>query len=339
MRLCAHCFKYIYVLLIFPCVVVHAASFDCATASKPEEVVICTNRKLGQMDEDIASAYTKLLSAVEEPLRKYVRNDQRNWLKLRTDPKILESVMCARLEGLRDAFLPLNGVMLLRLSGDRTPMYLASMLPGAEIYNQWVAKRSAEVIGQGKEVEGSEEKAAEAAKSWKADENCFADCLVLSTIHYSIDFVSPELISLHESISTYMGGAHPDNQDTHYNWWFSKPGKVTIRDIFTNPRYSKVIIREVAKYFEHISFDRESGYKTALNTKNWAITSRSLHITGQGYDFGTGRGLVEIDIPWNLFKGMVNPRLLAVLAKYPMDLKDSLKPDVPSECKSFAPLE
>ncbi len=60
-------------------------------------------------------------------------------------------------------------------------------------------------------------------------------------------------------------------------------------------------------------YDPENATKKALDPQNWAITARSLHITGQGYDFGVGRDFIEIDIPWKDFGEVVAPQFLSSL--------------------------
>lgn len=56
-----------------------AQSFDCAKARLPTEIAICDSRRLGRLDEEMASLYFGLPHYV----RKDLERDQRRWLRRR----------------------------------------------------------------------------------------------------------------------------------------------------------------------------------------------------------------------------------------------------------------
>lgn len=58
-----------------------AASFDCARASTPREMAICTSPRLSLLDDELAAAYNKLLATVPPEVRATVRQNERDWLR------------------------------------------------------------------------------------------------------------------------------------------------------------------------------------------------------------------------------------------------------------------
>lgn len=59
---------------------VHAASFDCAKATKPVEKVICTTPSLSQADETLAQDYRRLMEGLPPALKPILQKGQRSWL-------------------------------------------------------------------------------------------------------------------------------------------------------------------------------------------------------------------------------------------------------------------
>lgn len=293
-------------LLTLQPVVSLSASFDCSKAITPAEKAICANPDLGRLDQEIADGYKQLLAKVDNPFKKYVQVAQRAWLKSRIDPKNLGATMQARLEELHNSFYHANALTFLRLMREERPMFLLTRLPGTDLYNQW-ATNEWETAPDGYTPEEYE----------KARKECSeTDCTPVLTQRYEVDCASLEILSVHKATSEDSFGAHPANSVIHYNWWLSRAGKVEPADIFKNKHYVEIITQAVTKYFKDDSdehYDRDNGIKIALNPDNWAITAQSLHITGQGYDFGVGRGTVEIDVPWKDFGEVVAPHFIDIL--------------------------
>lgn len=294
-------------LLTLQPLVSQPASFDCSKAITPAEKGICANPDLGRLDQEIADAYKQLLAKAEDPFKKYVKVAQRAWLKSRRNPKTLAETMQARLKELNASFYRTNDLTFLRLMGDQLPMFLLTKLPGTDRYNQWAAKEW-EVAPYVYTAEEDEKARTEC--------NDTGDCEVVVTQLYQINAVSSEILSVNKSASTDGFGAHPANEDINYHWWLSRSGEIKPSDIFTNNHYADIIALAVKKYYAE-NFDGQSGngdgLKIALNPNNWAITAQSLHITGQGYDFGVGRGYVEIDVPWKDFGEVVAPHFIDII--------------------------
>jgi uncharacterized protein len=59
---------------------VHAASFDCRQASKPDEFAICDSRELSQLDVKMATLYDTVIKLVGMGVRGDMQDQQRAWL-------------------------------------------------------------------------------------------------------------------------------------------------------------------------------------------------------------------------------------------------------------------
>lgn len=57
-----------------------AASFDCAKASTPFEIAICSNPELSKADERLAKTYATAVGGLSEPALAHMRAGQREWL-------------------------------------------------------------------------------------------------------------------------------------------------------------------------------------------------------------------------------------------------------------------
>jgi uncharacterized protein len=60
-----------------------AQSFNCRTASLPDEVLICQNPRLSRLDERMASLYFTLRNSLAGAERRELEADQRRWLNSR----------------------------------------------------------------------------------------------------------------------------------------------------------------------------------------------------------------------------------------------------------------
>lgn len=58
-------------------------SFNCSTAKQPAEKAICKDRKLGELDRDVAKAFAATLGRLDDAARKALREEQRAFVALR----------------------------------------------------------------------------------------------------------------------------------------------------------------------------------------------------------------------------------------------------------------
>ncbi len=293
----------------------HAASFDCAKARTPVEKAICADGTLGRLDEQIGDSYRQAFDRLDARFRPRLLASQRLWLKARVVSPALESALTERLDDLRNAIVTVNGLTLLRVSGKALPPYVMTALPGAAAYNRWVDQVVDEAASDAADAPEMARCDARADQG-KFDDAC--DALNLTSRFYQVDVASPELISVHQSLS--VGGwrtAHPANEDTHMNWWLARPGQITRGQIFADARY-RTIIREAVK--ARFDFDVDSHVidgveHPSLDPRMWGLTPTGLSITCQGYDVAIGRGQADLEIPWADFAGVVDPTLAKVLAR------------------------
>ncbi len=61
----------------------HAASFDCAAARTADEVAICDNRELNDLDVKMATLFAIATGLVAMGERGTIRDEQREWLAQR----------------------------------------------------------------------------------------------------------------------------------------------------------------------------------------------------------------------------------------------------------------
>lgn len=292
----------------------HAASFDCTKARTPVEKMICADRTLGSLDEQIAARYRQVVDRLDARYRPKLLASQRLWLKSRIAWPDLKTVLATRLNDLEDAIVSVNGLTFLRTSGMERPPYLMTALPGTSAYNQWVDQVTSDAESDDADVPQIEKCDAQATQG-TSDDSC--DGLSQTSRSYQIDFASPDLISVHQSLSiSGWHAAHPSNEDTHGNWWLRKPGQIGREQIFTDQRYMVVIQRLVKETFNFDVDIKATGNARhpSLDPRTWGLTTTGLDITCQGYDFSIGRGSPILQISWSDFGGVVNPALLKMLA-------------------------
>jgi uncharacterized protein YecT (DUF1311 family) len=300
-----------------------AAAIQCKKATIQAEKLICSDQTLVRLDQDLNSAYSSTLANVDEKYKERVRESQKDWIAWRNeliDARIAQNhepglgqLFQERIGELRRANIKINSLAFLRLRGHQRPMYLLTELPGTEAYNYWAEKKWQEVTADNKN-----------AKSHDSKVDCGGDCDPQVSVWrvFSLDFASSEMISVHETVLSDGGGAHPSNEDVHHNWWISKSGAITPSEIFDGTSYLKVIDKHVAKFYKDIGFEDAPSKQKKMATveaskpTNWGLRANALHITGQGYDYNIGRGFVEIDIPWSAFGPGLNPDFKARLKSH-----------------------
>ncbi len=301
--------------------IANAATIQCKRASIEAEKLICSDQTLIRLDQDLNAAYSSALANVDEKYKERVRESQKDWIAWRNeliDARIaqgqergLGQLIQERISELRRANIKINNLTFLRLRGRYRPMYLLTELPGTETYNHWAERKWQEVTADKKNNTKS--------RSNKAD--CKGDCDSPGFVwrDFTLDFASLEMISVHETITVDSDGAHPWNEDVHHNWWISKSGSITPSEIFDGTSYLKAIDKHVAELYEFVEVtakQKKRAIVDASKPSNWGIRTNALHITGDGYTYDTGRGLVEIDIPWSAFGLGLNPDFKARLKSH-----------------------
>jgi uncharacterized protein len=89
-----------------PSFAVQAQSFNCRTADRPDEVLICQNARLSSLDEEMSSFYFRLRNALSGSERRALEAGQRRWLQSRIncgrDFDCIEALYERRLRFLHD---------------------------------------------------------------------------------------------------------------------------------------------------------------------------------------------------------------------------------------------
>jgi len=71
-----------FALALLP-IAAQAQSFNCRTAERPDEILICQSPYLSRLDERMASLYFRLRNSLAGGERRELEADQRGWLDSR----------------------------------------------------------------------------------------------------------------------------------------------------------------------------------------------------------------------------------------------------------------
>jgi len=63
----------------------YRTSFNCGTADRPDEVLICHSRELAALDVEMSDAYFEIRNSLHGARRAEIEADQTRWLKSRID--------------------------------------------------------------------------------------------------------------------------------------------------------------------------------------------------------------------------------------------------------------
>jgi uncharacterized protein len=63
--------------------VAHAQSFNCSFARTPDEVLICQDSHLSELDERMATQYAQVRNSLPPPARHSLEAEQAEWLRTR----------------------------------------------------------------------------------------------------------------------------------------------------------------------------------------------------------------------------------------------------------------
>ena len=63
--------------------VAHGQSFNCSFARTPDEVLICQDSHLSELDERLATRYAQVRNSLSAPERHALEAEQAEWLRMR----------------------------------------------------------------------------------------------------------------------------------------------------------------------------------------------------------------------------------------------------------------
>ncbi len=322
MKTLLHALLFLAVLAPLPAL---SAGIDCRRASTEVEKLICADPALIELDRQLNHSYSRLLGKLEAGYHGRVRETQQDWIALRDETvrsRLAEhekhglgQLLRARIKQLDGALLEVNSLRFLDLGANR-PMFLLTALRGTAAYNGWADREWQKVTADNK-----------AASANLARPACEQDCDSPADTWrvFALGYASPDMISVQETALSYSGGAHPSNEDVYSRWWLVQPGEIHPQEMLAGTAYRKVIVKHVENYL-HDNNPRDDhradpealkwALKSALNPEHWGLSDDALVIIGQGYDYGMGRGLIEIKVPWAAFGKELNPGLKAALGRH-----------------------
>jgi uncharacterized protein len=85
---------YIFLLIIFSSNFSFGASFDCGVARTTVEKLICSDKELSIMDDNLTKNYATALASVNEPSKKQLIDEERSWLKYTRS--LCDDISCLR---------------------------------------------------------------------------------------------------------------------------------------------------------------------------------------------------------------------------------------------------
>ena len=296
-----------------------AASFDCAKAARRVDKAICADAALSQLDVDIAAAYTAASAGLDDAMRARLKRSQREWLSHReAGRKQLADDMKSRLALLRSPRRMLGGVAFLELTADRSrPMFLLAPLPGAVAYNRWADSVWDRDSGESTIAEGDREQAkcdAEASAKGEADQ-----CVVEAVAHeFTTAVLPPGVVSVGEWVSLDEHAAHPIDEWHHTRWWLQRSGQILPADMFAGTAYKTLIARAVRDGVRERCGDvvpSQDAIDSVLDADTWGLSADGMELTGDGYTFDCGRGVVEIHVPWRDLRAVLRPEFAAAIGR------------------------
>ena len=298
-----------------------AASFDCATAARPIEALICSDPKLSKLDEEMTQAYAAKIATLSPAGRQILKQSQRSWLRMVDGACELEPACVAekyqhRSDELRTPWQvgPFQLVFVgryeaFRIKGDdpdiegqlvyhevEYPQIDAPRNPDTERWNKLIADG----------VQGNiDEPYIEAAPD-------IADISVGATINAA----SPELISAELGAWYFVHGMpHGRYYSEQWNILLKTGSSIGPVDLFDQATpWRDALLRhclpELIERNHELDLDAEDLKDVIDNARMWTITPETLEIA---FDFneiiGYGRGVDSIVIPWRDLKAYLRPAL------------------------------
>lgn len=310
----------------------NAASFDCATATRPVEKLICSDPKLSTLDEQMAQAYADKIESLSSEGRQILKQGQRSWLQMMNaackvpdesrSVDVTPELACVlekyqhRIETLRADWQsgPFQLVFVERyeafhikaddpdIEGQLVyhevgyPQIDAPRTPEAERWNKLIADGVQGYIDE-PYMEGP------------------LDTVDVS-VYAAVNTASLELISAELGVWYYAHGMpHGQAYFEQRNVLLKTGQLVTAMDLFddSTPWRDALLRRclpELAERNPELELNAEHIDDTIDNAGDWKITSETLEI---GFNFndilGWGHGGDAVVIPWRALKPYLRPDL------------------------------
>jgi uncharacterized protein len=317
----------------------HAASFNCAKASTPQEKAICANPKLSALDGQVAASYAALRNQLSANGAAEVQSDQRAWLVWL---RAVCPVQQPKGETLRDC--------LTAKYNDRLPTLKASLhrIDGMVLFDRYTVLTMPNTepppsdgyfpgVGMGEFAWPEIDKPTVQQAAWnsavraqavrlsfdseqQAQPRDFATSSVADaevTVTGDLRAVSKTLIVLqfHTFVYNY-GAAHPSSGNLSFLWWLDKGRVLAASDVFRESSgwqdgvgslaYNKLLHSDVGSYLwpespnGELPAGRKAVLKEAQKPSNWVLSINGLEINFPSYSVGPYvMGRPCVQLSWN----------------------------------------
>lgn len=284
---------------VFPGVL-HAASFDCSKAVSVVEKAICSDRELSGLDDSLAQAYKKALSAASDP--EAVKRGQRAWLKSERD-------VCKDLPCLKKAYTKRLGELNDMLASRQAPPAAGtSASAGAKVQEKKLSKETRTMVidlswpefrfdeypqtasALTKRIQGDVDKAhkefLKEASEAPPDDTGRESMKYGLTSSYKLTYNAGGVVSVCMDIYTFMGGAHGSTIQTGYTFDLKSGKFQTLEDFlgrdWQSVAKSKIIPAIKARGGEF--FDEPKQGKFDIAPGQFYLTPKGVVVFFQQYE-------------------------------------------------------
>ena len=222
----------------------NANAFDCTKAETASEKAICADPAALAADAALSDAFKTLRTSLSPSQSAELLKSQQSWVKQR-DNNCSESTPAELAKCLKDQ------------SDSRAKSFNTKPQAGPGGFGTLVPFFRSEVGGKGKtKVEILVYKFANPSDAAQKSFNTEIDKMIGDvqqpgaddsqsdsfdfSLDMSLDYVSPKLISAHTATSSYLGGAHPNNQSTTINIDVKKGAVAKFEDFLDNTSSTKI---------------------------------------------------------------------------------------------------
>jgi uncharacterized protein YecT (DUF1311 family) len=308
------------------------ASFDCAKATRPQEVLICASPEVSRLDSAMAASYKTLLQRLTVESQNDVRRSQRQWLVFwpiacREDgkslnPKSKDAQNCA-VALYKDRIALFEGPGF--VAGD-IPLYPVSsyVIRPSDAGVEWVkyAKNVTNFIAVDLAYAPHEKKnLAILIDRWlRKDIAMYSDDGGASSDSTTVRSLIKSLPMLLSTVTTQdfygHGAAHPLNGYSTQHFYLPKARPMLAADVFQGNQWQDGLTDLVENQLKkelgdfHLISSREDLKKLVSDTAHWNFDRNELTIAFNPYEVaGYAAGAPSVSLQWRDIKTWLTPQI------------------------------
>ena len=291
-----------------------AASFDCASAKRPMEHLICSDPALSKLDEEMAQAYAAKMAALSPAGQRTLTESQRSWLRM-VDAACELELACVleyyqyRTDKLRESwqvgpfrFVYVEHYEAFRIKGE-DPEIEGQLVNHQVNYPQIDAPRNLETERWNKFV--ADRVQGNIDEPYMEEPHDIVDVSVGATVNAaSSEVISAELGAWYYGHGMAHGWYYPEQT----NILLKTGRRIEPADLFDDAtQWREALLRrclpELTGRNPELDLNAERIDDTIDNATDWKISSEALEIAFNFNDiFGWGRGGDSVTIPWRELK-------------------------------------